>query len=138
MASHDLRAGSTRHGCLCSIITWTSSTTNMGALPTSCSPLPYHGTLTGHTPSHTTFFHFLNPFKGHLPPSRFWLHFRNVSRLYIAASLFRPSSTPPQAGCRHCNPSNVALLSTVSSLPSVWWRREHACPGRQTCPYPDG
>ena len=35
MASHDLRAGSAKHGCL---IAWTSSTTNMGALPTF--PLP--------------------------------------------------------------------------------------------------
>src|SRR2546423_465556 len=39
--SYDLRSGSAEHGCLCSIITWTSSTTNMDDLPTSCLPVTY-------------------------------------------------------------------------------------------------
>src|ERR1700722_5802974 len=35
MASYDLRAGSSKDGCPCRIITWASTTTNMGVLPTS-------------------------------------------------------------------------------------------------------
>jgi hypothetical protein len=47
MASHALRTGSTKHGGLCSIITWSSSTTNMDALLTTYFPLPYRGTPMG-------------------------------------------------------------------------------------------
>jgi hypothetical protein len=58
MASYDLRARFAKHGCLCSIITWTSLTTNMDTLPTSCFSLPYYSASIGHTSSHTTFFSF--------------------------------------------------------------------------------
>ena len=47
MASHDLRAGSAKHGCLYSITTRTSSTTNMDTLPTFYVPLPRRSTSIG-------------------------------------------------------------------------------------------
>jgi hypothetical protein len=119
MASHDLRAGSAKHSCLCSIITWTSSTT---AFPASCSLLPYCSTSIGHTHLLTQpFFHFLSPLKDHLPPSRFWYHFQIVSQPYIAVLTLFPSPSPPQAGCRRYNRYNLskaALSSTVRSFPT--------------------
>jgi hypothetical protein len=116
MASHDLRAGSAKHSCLCSIITWTSSTTAF-PLPAPFFLLPYCSTSIGHTHLLTQPFHFLSPLKDHLPPSRFWYHFQIVSRLYIAVFTLLPFALT-SAGCRRYNLSKVALSSTVRSLPT--------------------
>jgi hypothetical protein len=50
----ELRARSVKHSCLCSIVIWTPSATNMDALPTSCFPVPCSRSI-GHKFSHTTF-----------------------------------------------------------------------------------
>jgi hypothetical protein len=84
MASYDLRAGSAKHGCLCSIITWTSSTTNMARflLPASLFLAVARQSCTHLLPQPS--FHFLCPIKDRLPPSRLWYRFQIVPRLYIA------------------------------------------------------
>src|SRR2546423_689292 len=82
MDSHNLRAGSANHGCLCSIMILASPTPNMGALRTSCFPFP---TAARQLAAHLLIrppFHSLSPIKDHLPPSRFF-NFQIVSRLYI-------------------------------------------------------
>jgi hypothetical protein len=120
MASHDLRAGSAKYRCLCSIVTWTSSATNMDAFPSSCFPLPasLFPAVARQSATHLLAqpsFHFLSPLEDHLPPSRFWLSFLSSASL---SSPFCPSSSPPQAGCHRYNPSKVALHPTVRSLPT--------------------
>ena len=123
MASYDLRAGFAKQGCLCSIITWTSSTTNMDTLPTSCFPLPCCSSSIGDTSSHTTFFLF--------PEST-----------QRSSSTFTPLVPfPDRSSALHCRPHlrrRVAVAITLQRSPSlplcsrsqlVWLRREHACPG---------
>jgi hypothetical protein len=123
MASYNLRAGFAKHGCLCSIITWTSSTTNMDPLPTSCFPLPCCSPSIGHTSSHTTFSPFPEstqrssstfPPLVPLPDRSSALHCRpHLRRQVVAAITLQWSPFPP--------------LCSRSRL--IWFKREHACPG---------
>jgi hypothetical protein len=49
-----------------------------------------------------------------ITPTRFCSHFQLVSQLYIAVLPLWPSSSPPPAGCRRCNPSNAAFPLVVA------------------------
>jgi hypothetical protein len=64
MASHDLRAGSFKDGCLCSFVTQTSSTINRGAFPLRASLLPTVPRQSAtYFLAHSSFFYSLSPLK---------------------------------------------------------------------------
>jgi hypothetical protein len=85
MVSHELRAGSSKDGCLCSIIIWASSTTNMGALPTFLIPfvLPQPAT---YLPTELSF-HFPGSTQG--SSSVFCPSLTHILHFAIAAPTFR-------------------------------------------------
>jgi hypothetical protein len=132
MASHDLRAGSAKHRCLCSIVTWTSSATNMDALPSSGFPLSCCGTSIGHTSSHTTFFPFPESHSKtifhlhascyrfsalHCCPHPFALRPHLRRRAAIGITLQRSPSTPLCESLPTCLVETQPCLCRMTNLP---------------------
>jgi hypothetical protein len=138
MASHDLRARSFEDDYLCSIL--------HGPLQLQiwmAFPLP---ACLFHTVARQLAIHLLtHPSLNYLSLPKDYLHLHAsvpISSLFLdstlPSSLFRPSSSPPQAGSRRYNPSNAASPPLCGCSQFVRFGRRYAYPGRQICLYPNG
>jgi hypothetical protein len=130
MASHDLRTGSFKDGCLCSIITWASSTTDMGALPPPRFPFPFRTVLASHTSSHTAVVPFPGSTKG--SSSTFTLLVLLQDCFSALSSVFWIWPPPPQLPHCRCKSSNVPPRAGGQVAPIIFGRNTNMLgPGRK-------